>query len=275
MEILPRVHRITVGKSNIQGLHPPNVYLVMGRRLTFVDTGYNRTDDINVRLAYLKGLGDPEIAAIAVTHRHIDHAGGASALHMKTKAPIMSHPDEVATITPQLEGAKVGKTVADGETLDLGGLTLEFVHTPGHTMGSMCVFIKESGVLFTGDTILGFGTSVITPGEGDMALFLESLHKLLKYDLKTILPGHGSPITDPKAKIHELINHRLEREAQLLGFMNGGQRTVDDFLQEFYIKAGINSGLLDLARNQIRSHMIKLEREGKVKAVSGDSYRLQ
>lgn len=275
MEILPRVHRITVGKSNIPGLYPPNVYLVMGRRSAFIDTGYNRTDDINVRLAYLKGLGDPEIAAIAITHRHIDHAGGAGALHKKTNAPIMCHPNEEVAITPQLEGTRVGKTVDDGETLDLGGLTLEFVHTPGHTLGSMCVLIKETGVLFTGDTIMGFGTSVITPGEGDMALFLQSLQKLLRYDLKTILPGHGNPVEDPRAKITELINHRMEREKQLLNYLEGGRRTVDDFLQEFYIKAGINSGLLDLARNQIRSHMIKLEREGKVKALGNDSYKLQ
>ncbi len=275
MEILPGIHRIAVGRSNIDGLHPPNAYLVMGRRFAIIDTGYNRPDDIDTRAAYLNGLGEPEVEAIVITHRHIDHVGGASALHRKTKAPILAHADEKKYIDEQLESLSVHRTVADGDTLDLGGATLEFIHTPGHTLGSICVLVKETGVLFTGDNIMGFGTSVINPNEGDMALFIESMRKLKRYGLKTILPGHGNPVADPQGKIQELIDHRLERERQMLSYLEAGKRTVDDFLKEFYIKPGISAGLHDMARDQIRSHLIKLEREGKIEALDKDVYAVK
>ena len=274
MEILPGIHRIAVGKSNIDGLYPPNVYIVMGQRCAIVDTGYNRPDDINTRSAYLTGLGDPQIDAILVTHRHPDHAGGAAALHRRTGAPVLGHAEEKEHIEKQMEGMKLSRTVADNETIDLGGVTLEVVHTPGHTMGSICILVKERGILFTGDTILGFGTSVINPHEGDMGLFIESMYKLQRYDLATILPGHGNPVDDPKAKIQGLIDHRMERENQMLSYLEGGRRRLDDFLKEFYIKPGINAGLHDMARSQIRSHLSKLEREGRVKALGEDVYTL-
>jgi len=231
MQILPDIHRIAIGKPNIKGLYPPNVYMILGERVAIIDTGYNQTHDINTRSVYLGGLGDPQVQTIILTHRHIDHVGGASSLHRKTKAPIVAHANEKTFIEDQLEGIKLHQTVEDNEIIDIGNFTLQIIHTPGHTMGSICILIKEMGVLFTGDTIMGFGTSVINPDEGDMGLFLDSLNKLLEVDCNTILPGHGNPVLDPKSKIHELIEHRLDREQKMLKFLGKKKRKIDSCLQ--------------------------------------------
>jgi glyoxylase-like metal-dependent hydrolase (beta-lactamase superfamily II) len=274
MQILPDIHRIAIGKPNIKGLYPPNVYMILGERVAIIDTGYNQTHDINTRSVYLGGLGDPQVQTIILTHRHIDHVGGASSLHRKTKAPIVAHANEKTFIEDQLEGIKLHQTVEDNEIIDIGNFTLQIIHTPGHTMGSICILIKEMGVLFTGDTIMGFGTSVINPDEGDMGLFLDSLNKLLEVDCNTILPGHGNPVLDPKSKIHELIEHRLDREQKMLKFLGKKKRKIDDFLKEFYIKPGINPDLHDMARSQIKAHLNKLESENKVEYLGKESYSL-
>ncbi len=268
MEIAPGVHQVTVGKSAYMGVYPPNVFIVVGKRAAaLVDGGYNRSDDVKARVDYLSNLGNPKIAAIVITHRHTDHAGGAGPLHKATGGVIMCAPQEKEPLEMGLEGAKVGKVVADGETLDLGGATLEFIHTPGHTLGSLSVLHKEQGLLFTGDHILGTGTTVVNPDEGDMALYIKSLEKLLNYDVKVICPGHGPLVRDAKAKIRELIQHRLEREQQILTLLKAGRRTVEDFLKGIYPE--LDSRLHPMARNQIKTHLVKLQREGKVKSTDG------
>ena len=113
-------------------------------------------------------------------------------------------------------------TAEHGETIDLGRGTLEFIHTPGHTMGSLCVLYREPGILFTGDTILGTGSVVVSPDDGDMGAYLDSLESLLGYGPRMICPGHGPAIDDPMDRVRWLIDHRLARERQILGLLEQG-----------------------------------------------------
>jgi len=99
--------------------------------------------------------------------------------------------------------------VADGDTITVGGLTVEVVHTPGHTLGSVCLYLREEKALFTGDTALGLGTVAISPPpHGDMALYLQSLERLKGYDCAVMLPGHGQAVHDVRRKLQELIGGR-------------------------------------------------------------------
>lgn len=271
MEIAPGVHRVTVGQGAFVGVYAPNVYVVVGKDgAAFIDSAYGKADEVKAQLQVWESLRRPKVAAIVLTHRHGDHTGGAAKLREATDGPIVCSAAEREAIEESLAGARVGRVVADGETLDLGGATLEFVYTPGHTLGSMCVYYREQGALFTGDTILGSGTTVISPDHGDMGDYLRSLEKLLGYQVRAIFPGHGPAVNQPRAKIQELIAHRLEREGQVLDLFKGGRRTVDALLEAIYPE--LDRRLHDTARNQIRAHLIKLEREGKVVSVGGNAF---
>jgi glyoxylase-like metal-dependent hydrolase (beta-lactamase superfamily II) len=146
------------------------------------------------------------------------------------------------------------------------------VYTPGHSPASICVYAKESKILFTGDHILGIGTTVVDAPEGDMTQYIDSLKKLLKYDIRLICPGHGPPIHEPERKIKELIEHRRERERQVLYCLKQGKKTVARLVAEIYPE--LDQRLLELARRQVLAHLRKLVRENKV-AVMGEEYALR
>ena len=273
-EIAHNVHCVTVGESALAGLYPPNVYLVTGdSRAVFIDTAYGKDEEVKAHLDCWRARGKPEIAGIVLTHRHIDHIGGASRLLKVTGGEIICSAVEKEPIEKELNGFKVGRPVGDGETLDLGGVTVEFIHTPGHTFGSLCVYYREHGLLFTGDTILGSTATVISPDHGDMTQYLDSLQKLLGYESQMICPGHGPVIKKPRAKIEWLIERRLYRERQILDLLLKGERTIDELFKDIYSE--LDRRLHDTARSQICSHLIKLEREGKVKQTQDGPFALR
>ena len=270
VEIVPNVYQITVGQGEFPGVYAPNVFLVIGDgQAAFIDTANGKSDEIRAQLALWEKQRRPDIAAIILTHRHQDHIGGAGGLATATRGQILCGGDEREAIEQALSPRIVG-TVVDGETLDLGGTTLEFIHTPGHTMGSLCVFYSQQGVLFTGDTILGTGSTSISSSHGDMGSYIESLRKLLGYDARMICPGHGPIINDPKDKIQGLIEHRLRREHQILELLRAGTRTLESLFETMYTE--LDHRLHRSARDQIRAHLIKLEREGKVASSGGDTF---
>jgi len=275
MEVAPGIYRITVAEERSPGLFAPNSYLVVGgRAAAFVDTGHNIPEHIQARLNYWRGIGAPKADYIFLTHRHRDHVGGASAISAATGAPIVTSEVEQAPIDQALlDGARVGRVARDGEAFDLGGVTLETVCAPGHTMGSLCVFHRQQRALFTGDNVLGSGSTVIHPHEGDIALYIQSLERLGGYGAQVIYPGHGAPVRDPQAKLRELVAHRLEREQQVLDCLRHGKDTVEAIFGELYPE--LEGRLHNMAREQVRSHLAKLVREGKVAAsADGASYAI-
>ena len=276
MEIAPGVELITVGESEYMDgfTHTPNVYFIQGSQgVAFVDTAFGKDEEQQAYLDLWKSRGSPSVKAIILTHRHGDHIGGAARLHESTGGPIHAGKVEVEAIDGELKGASVSVPVGDGDTLDLGGATLEFIHTPGHTLGSTCVFLREQGVLFTGDMILGSSTTVISPDHGDMADYIESMRKLLPYDARLIAPGHGPMVHDPEAKIRELIDHRLEREGQIVALLGDGKNTIDEMFSAIY--PTLHAGLHNTAKSQIRAHLNKLEKDGKVERAESGDYALR
>ena len=258
MEIAPGVLGIPVGE------HDNVVYLVSGHRAAFIDSGHAVDAEVDSLVERWDELGKPEIAAIVLTHRHLDHAGGAARLAEITHGEIVSAPAEKEPIEQELPGTRVGSTVADGDILDLGGATLQFIHTPGHTFGSLCVYYREERILFTGDTVLGSGTTTINPEQGDMGLYLESLRKLPAFDPRIICPGHGEIISEPRLKIEEMVHRRLSREKEILDMLEQGDRTVKQMFEYLYPK--LEERLHEAARRQILAHLVKLERDGRVMA---------
>lgn len=192
MEFAPNVYRAVVGHKH------NNVYLIEGSRsAAFFDSGFDNDDSLSVLLRLWEDAGEPDVSHVVISHRHIDHSGGASDLAKAVGATIISTPVEKDPIETANQGTKVGRTVRDGETIELGGLTIEFVHTPGHTVGSLSAYYKQENVLFAGDTIRTSEPFKYDPEAGDLGLHIQSLRKLQGYDIRMIGPGHGPPVNDP------------------------------------------------------------------------------
>ncbi len=269
MEIAPGVHAIPAGASKFMGMYAPNVYLVVGGEAALIDSGYFDTEATEERLEYIESLAPLKLSYILVTHTHPDHVGGCQSIREATGAKIVVHSAGAA----QLEnyGVMADRLVDDGDTLDIGGVRLEVVHTPGHTLDSICFHMGEGGILFTGDHIVGFGTSVIDVPGGDVAQYLDSLKKLLGLRISLICPGHGPLVREPERKIKELIAHRLEREQQVLSILEQGERSVAELVSDIYPE--LDQRLSELANKQIQAHLSKLVQDGKV-VIAGERYSL-
>ena len=267
MEIAPGVYFISNPTSGWAGSHESNVYVVGDLEVVLIDAGAGQESSLQAKLDYLHSLGNPRLRSILLTHGHHDHLLGAQRLKALTGAQLLVHPADAGQVTKMLGAASVDGFLNDGDTLTAGKCSLQVIHTPGHTLGHVCFFMASSRVLFTGDHVVGMGTTVVGPPDGDMALYVASLQQFLTSDIDLICPGHGPMVKEPKAKIRELISHRLEREAQVLAALARGKNTVNELVEEIYPE--LAPSLVATARRTVAGHLIKLEREGRVYRAEG------
>jgi glyoxylase-like metal-dependent hydrolase (beta-lactamase superfamily II) len=196
----------------------------------------------------------PSLRTILITHRHADHAPAAIPLKAATGAQILA-PRNV------LDDSAVDRRVEGGESLTIEDMTIEVIATPGHTNEHVCYFTSE-GDLFTGDTILGTGTTAIFPPDGHMADYFRSLQTLRALRPRRILPAHGPIREDAVALIDEYIAHRLQRERQVLDAFASGATTPAALRARIYPE--LDPRLHGAAEIQIEAHLIKLREEGRV-----------
>ena len=265
MEVTPHIHFIPNPTTGPAGTHGANVFLVGEKERVIIDTGHADEAAVAGKLEYLKGLGEPKITRILLTHRHIDHVGGAPKIKEATGASIILHKLEVYKENPHAPVLTPDEWVEGGEVFRLDSLELEVVHTPGHTPGHCCFYLRDEGVLFAGDHIAGAGTTAIIPPFGDMKQYLDALHHLLSFRARLICPGHGPIVKDPETKIRELIQHRMDREEQVLSCLRRGLRTVDAMVQDIYPE--LEKRLLQAAKGQVTAHLNKLESEDRVRVI--------
>lgn len=293
MQITDHVHSIPVTEQAFYtGPQAPNVFFVHdGDEAALVDSGFGDETSVKTRLEFINGLSGARVKYIILTHYHFDHSSGAHQLREATGATVTLHPEDERLLVEPDENApddieipeeakelreKVEKFreqsrealpvvgANDGDRFAVGSLELQIVHTPGHTLGSVCIYEPQEKALFTGDTALGLGTVAISPPpHGDMGLYLKSLARLQTLDCAVMLPGHGQAVHDVSAKLQELIAHRAEREAQILNHMAKGKRTVKSMLNAIYPE--LDKRVLPAAMRQIEAHLAKLESEGAVK----------
>ena len=235
-----------------------NTYLVgTGASPLLLDTG----SGVDAYLPLLERALREECASdapgdLVITHVHPDHIGGAAdVLERFGPRQVFKRP-----WPGRDERYPVELTATDeGAVIRAEGVTLRALHTPGHAEDHLCFYLEEEQALFTGDVVLGAGTTVIPLEGGDMQLYLDSLHRLLELDLQRIYPGHGPFIDDPKAKLRSYIEHRQTREEQILGALQAGSQTVREMVERIYVDT--HPSLYPAAGQSVLSHLQKLEHE--------------
>lgn len=232
-----------------------NSYLVgTGGEVAVIDPGPVMPDHLQA-LVEAATQQQATINLILVTHGHPDHYPGAAELHRMTGAPIAA-----------FKNAEFAHDLAlnDGQRLRVGDCTLITLFTPGHAHDHLCFYLEEENALFTGDLILGTGTTVVAPPKGNMSAYFRSLFQLDQdwSQAEIIYPGHGPAITNPSDKIREYIKHRQLREQQVLQAIGGGASTVSQMVTQIY--AEVDKRLWPAAARQVLAHLNKLEGEGKI-----------
>ena len=238
-------------------------YVVGSDRLIIIDPGPDLDDHLPALISAIDGRA---LDAILVTHSHLDHSPLSRRLQDATDAPIMGFGPHGSGRAGGLEDETVeagadkafapDKCLADGETISVPGCDLMALHTPGHTSNHLCFLDTQTGTLFTGDHIMGWSTTVISPPDGDMAQYLASLERLQAMDIKTLVPTHGPIRTDATAFIDDLIQHRRERENQILRQLKDGVETIDAMVPSMY--KAVDPWLHPAAARSVFAHLIAL-----------------
>ncbi len=242
------------------GWDRPNIYLIGERDLILVDAGFPAEPNLSM---ILEAMGDRSLKSILITHGHRDHIGAAAQVREAKGSEILCHELEFSVIEGRYAGLMPDRTISEHETFFVDGFELEAIETPGHSPGHLCFWIKKERILISGDLVVGAGTTLVGPPDGNMKAYMDSLEKVRNLRPAIILPGHGPVVRDPIAKIDELIEHRQLREIQIAKVLETGPKNLPEMLNEIYIGL-IHPGLHGAAVCTILGHLEKLVAENKV-----------
>ena len=273
MQLAPGIRRVIANNPGPFTFHGTGTYILGTGKVAVIDPGPDDEAHIDAILAALPG---EEVSHILVTHTHMDHSPGCRPLRAKTGAPTYAYGPHGAGKMEQGVQVEEGgdmdfepdHLVTHGDIIRGEDWTVECVYTPGHTSNHLCFALQEQKALFTGDHVMGWSTSIISPPDGDMADYMQSLELLLERDDEIYWPTHGPSIIDPKTHVRAYIDHRLEREQQILACIDQGTYQIREMVPlmyrdtpEFMYPAAARS-VLAAMENLVRKEQVVVQGEG-------------
>ena len=277
--VSPLIRRVVAENPSAFTFHGTGTYIVGTGKVAVIDPGPDIAAHVDALVASLDG---ETVSHIVITHTHIDHSPAAKLLKALTGAATYGfgpHGGGRDSETVE-EGADrdfaPDHVIRDGDVITGDGWTLEAVHTPGHTSNHLCFGLREENALFSGDHVMGWSTTVVSPPDGDMFAYMNSLEKLLARSEGLYYPTHGAPITDPPPYVAALLDHRHDREEQILACLAGGISHIPDMVARMY--ADIDKRLHHAAGRSVLAHLIHMVETGRVvsdgKPAAETTYRL-
>ena len=287
-QVSPLIRRVIANNPSKYSYRGTGTYIIGHGDVAVVDPGPALDDHRDALAAALRG---ERVRAILITHCHSDHSPLAAWLRDYSGAPTIAFgphgavdtepdddDDDPDTETETEVDAKVAEPIDVGFMPDVravdgslvaraNGWTMRAVHTPGHTSNHLCFALGEEHALFSGDHVMGWSTTVVSPPDGDMRAYMHSLRKVIGRDDRTLWPTHGNPVTDPQPFLAAYLAHRVEREAQVLAQVRAGVSSIKEMVKVLYVN--VNVELHKPAARSVLSHLVKLVAD-EVVAVEDD-----
>ena len=264
--IRPGIRRVMAHNPGPFTYHGTGTYIVGSGNVAVIDPGPNIPDHINALIHELEG---ERISHILITHTHLDHSPAAKILKKITGASTYGFGPHGGDKGPSVEEGADYEFIPDfelrdGQIIEGGDYTFEVIHTPGHTSNHVCFELKESRILFPGDHVMGWSTTIVSPPDGDMAAYRNSLKLLMGRNNDFFLPTHGPAIDNPKSYLAYLIAHRDQREISILDCIEQGISRVSDMVKKLY--TDVDPRLHNAAQRSVLAHLLQLINEGKITA---------
>ena len=281
VDVTPTIRRIVAKNPGPFTFKGTGTYVVGRGKVAVIDPGPEMHEHVD---ALLRALGGEEITHQLITHTHIDHSPAAQLVKEKTGAPTYGFGPHGSG--KYEKGAKVEEggdqtfvpdhVLKHADIVEGEGWSFECIHTPGHTSNHLCYAYREENALFPGDHVMGWSTTIVSPPDGDMREYLDSLRHLSERDEETYYPTHGAPIAEPKPFIRGLIAHRKMRERQIVSVLESGESTIPDMVPGMY--KGLDPRLMPAAQRSVFAHVIELAERGRIsydgELVLGSTLRL-
>ncbi|MBS0243107.1 MAG: MBL fold metallo-hydrolase [Proteobacteria bacterium] len=270
--LAPGIERVVANNPGPFTYKGTNTYLLAkSSEIALIDPGPD--DDAHFRAIEQASKGR-RITKIIVTHTHRDHIDGLPRLQKATGAAVLGFGRKARTPGAKAVSPSGGEAndedfvpdvaLSDGQTFDAGGFELEALHTPGHAPDHLCFAVRGTGLLFSGDHVMGWNTSVVAPPEGSMPAYMKSLDKLMQRQDKVFLPGHGGRVFEPQRVVKAFIMHRRMREQAILDCIRNGARAIPEIVATVY--RGLDPRLVRAASLSVAAHVESLVDRGLVSA---------
>ena len=267
-QVSPRIRRVIAANPGPLTFTGTGTYIVGRGEVAVIDPGPAEPAAPGHLRALLDAVAGEQDTHILVTHSHLDHSPLARALQAETGAPVHGQSLRRASGPRGEESHEAGfrpdVELADGDRLSGPDWTLETAPTPGHASNHLAFVLAEENALFSGDHVMGWSTTVVSPPDGDMGEYLASLDRVAAGGYATLWPTHGPPVMEPGPFLQAYRGHRLDREAQVLAAIAAGPARIAEITPKLY--AGVDSRLWPAAARSVWAHLIHLVRTGRAEA---------